>query len=217
MIYRRSLHYTIVINDSLILHSFTIRLSTRSSFFSFTSIHFCRLQSVYSAHPIFNDDKFPVDLFSIPIVAHCRSGFLRRLLISPSCLYISRFRFVAGDTTARVDETQDLSFSIEQSRVRKAMLAAGTIRVQWNEEIVRHWMIVWTTHRSRSKVLCCYSAATIRWKEGKEQQSLENIACPVVGNRTVQNVDFGESKVSSLVLKRYPRTQFTRERQTGNE
>lgn len=130
MIYRRSLHYTIVINDSLILHSLTIRHSTRSSFFSFTSIHFCRLQSVYSALPIFNDDKFPVDLFSIPIVAHCRSDFLRRLLIFPSCLYISRFRLVVGDTIARIDKTQDLSFSIEQSRVRKAMLATGTIRVQ---------------------------------------------------------------------------------------
>lgn len=107
---------------------------------------------MYSVYPIFNDDKFRVDFLSIPIVAHCRSGFLRRLLIFPSCLYISRFRFVVGDTTARVNETQDLSFSIEQSRVRKAMLAAGTIRDQWNEEIVRHWMIVWTTHRPKSSV-----------------------------------------------------------------
>lgn len=161
---------------------------------------------MYSVRPIFNDDKFPVDFFFIPIVAHCRSGFLRRLLIFLSCLYVSRFRFVIGDTTARVDETQDLSFSIEQSRVRKAMLAAGTIRVQWNEEIVRHWMIVWTTHRPRSKDVRCYSPATIRWKEGKEQQSLENIACPVAGNRTVQNVDFGESNVLPFALKRYPRT-----------
>lgn len=40
MIYRRSLHHTIVINDSLILHSLTIRLPTPSSFLLFTSIHF---------------------------------------------------------------------------------------------------------------------------------------------------------------------------------
>lgn len=130
MIYRRCLHRTIVINDSLILHSLTIRLPTPSSFFFIHEYTLCRLQSVYSVYPIFDDDKFRVDFFSIPIVAHCRSGFLRRLLIFPFCLYISRFRFVIGDTTARVNETQDLSFSIEQSRVRKAMLAAATIRVQ---------------------------------------------------------------------------------------
>lgn len=153
-------------NPSLFDHT----TSDTKFFFFIHEYTLCRLQSVYSVYPIFNDDKFRVDFFSIPIVAHCRSGFLRRLLIFPFCLYISRFRFVIGDTTARVNETQDLSFSIEQSRVRKAMLAAATIRVQWNEEIVRHWMIVWTTHRPRSKVVRCFRLQLYVERGGKSNR-----------------------------------------------